>query len=138
MHVPMRLLTTAGVAQFVDSLRPGGRRDNCPPGCTLTPLLNGSAFAARGVDGAGLLNIVKMHEDGLPSSAVHNDTLRLAHVQWLETLGLLPPLVTAKKTAKEERLLALATRLKDAVHAQQKVDRRPARSQKRRLLTRAL
>ena len=119
LTVPFHQLTTAGIADFVDSLRPNGSRDSCPPGCTLTPLLNGSAFAAHGIDGPTLLQMLQTHEENLPSSAMHNITLRTAHARWLETQ--LPPSIVGTFSAKnrEERLFATITRVRDAIRIQQ-------------------
>ena len=118
LDVPLRQLSTAGVAAFVDSLRPGGTRDTCPPGCKLTPLLNGSIFAERELDGTRLIDIVRQHEEGLPSSAVHNSTIRARHVEWLASLRLVPAHALPAKE-REERLLGLLNRLREAVRAQQ-------------------
>jgi hypothetical protein len=118
LDVPLRQLSTAGVAAFVDSLRPGGTRDTCPPGCKLTPLLNGSIFAERELTGARLIDIVRQHEEGLPSSAVHNSTIRARHVEWLASLRLVPAHALPAKE-REERLLGLLNRLREAVHLQQ-------------------
>lgn len=125
--VPVRQLSTAGVSAFVDSLRPGGTRDSCPPGCKLTPLLNGSIFLERGVDGAGLIDIVTQHAEGLPSSSVHNDTFRAQHVEWLASLHLVAPHALPAKE-REERLLGVANRLMDAVRVQQQKDSTTKRS----------
>ena len=110
---PMKQLNVTEVAAFVDSLRPGGVRDICPEGCTLPPLFNGSKFAARGVSGSDLLDLLRKHDDGLPRAAIHNDTLRAAHAGWLRSMKLFDAVNPTEST-----LLAFANRLRDAVRAQ--------------------
>ena len=110
----LREASVTEVGGFVDSLRAGGARDICPPGCTLLEAFNSSRFVAQRIDGAGLLRFVRHHEEGLPRESIHNDTLRLAHARWIQSTALLPP------SAKPDVALAFANRLRDAVHLTQK------------------
>ena len=108
---PLHKLKTLQVAAFIGSLQAGGQRDSCPAGCTLPGLFNASLFAAKDVDGAGLMHLVHSHDAGLPKEAIHNDTLRAAHVLRLKSLadGLLEP------SLKPDVIMAFFNRLRDAV-----------------------
>lgn len=66
---PMLGWSVTEVSDFVDSLGTNGSRQNCPEGCAIPSLFEGSRFAARGLDGKGLHALVTSH-------AAHEATLR--------------------------------------------------------------
>ena len=106
---PLKELDVRSLADFIDSIRGGGTRNPCPAGCNLLNLFNSSAFVERGINGAALARIIEQHQQGLPREAIHNETARSLHGEWLRSLGLMPP------SASLDQRLAFLTRLREAV-----------------------
>ena len=106
---PLHELGVAAVAEFVTSIQMGGSRNPCPPGCNLLRLFNASAFLERRISGSMLAQIIEQHEKGLPKEAVHNETARSLHGEWLRSLGLMP------FSASLDQRLAFLSRLREAV-----------------------
>ena len=105
----LRHMAVAEVSSFIGSLKPGGSRDICAPGCTLIELFDTTLIQHNGISGLKLAHFLHAHQVRFTSDMVHNNTARAAHAEWLGGFGVLPA------GLKADQALGLTTRLRDAL-----------------------
>ena len=108
---PLKAFTVQQVSEFIASIGANGSRNSCAPGCTLLDLYDATRFTKLNVNGNDLHKFFSEHESRFTREAMHNTTQRAAHAEWLASHGYFGE----KSGLKTEQILALTTRLRDAL-----------------------